>query len=296
LRDELMDGHVRLRSGVCDRTLEIRTPENIQISYRIAGAGSRGAAFLVDSVILFCAVAVMMQGLAAAPQFFVGASSWVGALAGLLVFLVYHGYFVWFEWKAAGMTPGKKMLGIRVIKEGGYALGFTDALLRNLLRAVDFLPVFNAVGFASIGLTARAQRLGDLVAGTVVVHRDEVQAEWAAPQLPLPPRNAPLLPAHQLLRLPAQVHDLAVEFFRYVDTLAPAYRQELAAAIVDLVRRSTGLAPAANQSSEGFLAALVTQAGRFAPAAAEPPPAGTPPPFSPSGAQPWSAAGEPWTP
>ena len=74
---------------------------------------------------------------------------WVAAIGFLLMFALYNGYFILLEWLLNGQTPGKRLLHIRVIKQGGYALRFFDTLLRNLLRVVDFLPLFYGVGLMS---------------------------------------------------------------------------------------------------------------------------------------------------
>ncbi len=264
---------------VFDRSATIRTPENIELSYRIAGIGTRGAAYFVDLVILFAMTAVVSQFANHLPvpgNTVKARAAWLAGIVGMLLFVLTHGYFVWWEWQRSGQSPGKRALGIRVIKEGGYALSFTDALLRNLLRLADFLPFLNAAGLASVFLTPRGQRLGDLAAGTLVVHQDELLADALSPRVPPSPKTAPVLPSHELLRLPADVLDLAVEFFRYVDTLVPASRQDLAVAIVELIGQTSGLAPAPGQSSEGFLAAVVNQGAPTAPAPADPG-AGIPP-------------------
>lgn len=247
----------------------IRTPENIEFRYTIAGAGSRGAAYLLDCVIVLCAGFLLQQPLMALASLTAWFGAWIVALFGFLVFVLFHGYFIWFDWKGHGRSPGKKTLGIRVIKEGGYALTFTDSLLRNLLRFVDFLPFLNGVGLASICLTRHGQRLGDLVAGTLVVHQHDVTTESLTP--PIPPATISVsLPAHQLLAVPADVHDLAVEFFRYVETLVPLSRQELAAEIAAVITHTAGLVAAPHQSTEGFLATVIRQAGRVSLAAERP--------------------------
>jgi uncharacterized RDD family membrane protein YckC len=80
-------------------------------------------------------------------------SSWAAALGGLLLFALYNGYFILFEWLWNGQTPGKRLLHVRVIRQGGYALRFFDTLLRNLLRVIDFLPLFHGVGLVGMLLT-----------------------------------------------------------------------------------------------------------------------------------------------
>ena len=116
------------------------------------------------------------------------ANLWVAAIVTLGSFALYNGYFILLEWLMNGQTPGKRMLHIRVIKQGGYSLRFFDTLLRNLLRVVDFLPLFYGVGLTSLVLTRDSQRVGDLVAGTLVVYQEPVETR-IAPLGPAGPRG-----------------------------------------------------------------------------------------------------------
>ena len=96
-------------------------------------------------------------------------SNAAAAIYAVLAFLVFWGYDVCFEVLASGRTPGKRWNGIRVIRSGGQPIGFLASAIRNLLRVVDFLPSVYLVGIISIFVTSKNQRLGDVVAGTVVV-------------------------------------------------------------------------------------------------------------------------------
>jgi uncharacterized RDD family membrane protein YckC len=87
----------------------------------------------------------------------------------LVVFFVFWGYFVLFETVWNGQTPGKRWTGLRVIQEGGYPIGFSHAAIRNIVRLVDFLPVYYVVGATVMLIDKRSRRLGDLLAGTIVV-------------------------------------------------------------------------------------------------------------------------------
>ena len=172
------------------RVVSIRTPENIELSYALAGPGSRAAAYMIDLLLMFTVcqlvinlfIYIFMMLLTT-----LGADSqvWLAALGILGSFGLYNGYFIILEWLLNGQTPGKRMLHIRVIKQGGYALRFFDTLLRNLLRVIDFLPLFYGVGLTSILLTRDSQRLGDLVAGTLVVYQEPVETESLLPDLPV---------------------------------------------------------------------------------------------------------------
>jgi len=90
---------------------------------------------------------------------------------------VYWGYFVFFEMRTGGQSPGKKSQKIRVVKDGGGAITFTDVAIRNLLRVVDGWPLYPVAGIVMFA-TRKAQRLGDLAAGTVVV--SEATSGYAA--------------------------------------------------------------------------------------------------------------------
>jgi hypothetical protein len=182
----------------------------------------------------------------------------------LVLFALYNGYFILFEWLWNGQTPGKRLLHIRVIKRGGYALRFFDTLLRNLLRVVDFLPFFYGVGLASLLFTRDSQRLGDLVAGTLVVYQEPVETESLLPDLPAI-EESELLPAEQLAAVPGEVIALASEYLGSRAELAPRPRQELAAELVSLIRQSSGLEPRPAQGVESFLAGVVRQSEQSPP-------------------------------
>jgi uncharacterized RDD family membrane protein YckC len=154
--------------------LTIDTPELIALELPLAGIGSRFMALVVDT---------LLQGLLYA---LLGVLAWLGLrwLAGPLrllgafapavllfaAFCVYWGYFAVFETLWKGQTPGKRLAGIRVIKDSGRSIGAVDAVGRNLLRAIDGLPGFYGVGLVSMIVSRQSRRLGDYVAGTVVVH------------------------------------------------------------------------------------------------------------------------------
>jgi len=169
--------------------LTIDTPEQIALEFPLAGAGSRFLALAIDS---FVQVAVLLVlALLALLAFslrslgYQSLATWVFALLVLLAFILYYGYFAAFEALWGGQTPGKRAIGLRVISVSGQPITTFDALLRNLLRIVDQMPGIYAVGVLSIFFTARNQRLGDLVAGTVVVQEHRlVQAELQSAAAP----------------------------------------------------------------------------------------------------------------
>jgi uncharacterized RDD family membrane protein YckC len=258
------------RLPLAQRVVSIRTPENIELSYALAGPGSRAAAYIIDFFIMFVVCQMLINFLASAfvllfSALGVGSELWVTAIVTLVFFTFYNGYFILLEWLLNGQTPGKRLLHIRVIKQGGYALRFFDTLLRNLLRVVDFLPLFYGVGLTSLLLTRDSQRLGDLVAGTLVVYQEPVETESLLPDLPAPEETEPLLPAVQLAAIPNEAISLAALYLRSRIELAPRPRQEVAAELVNLIRETSGLEPRPVQSIESFLAAVVRQAEQAPP-------------------------------
>jgi hypothetical protein len=91
--------------------------------------------------------------------------------------LIFAGYYAFFEWAWSGQTPGKRWLKLRVIREDGRPITFWEAAVRNLLRTVDMMPApFYSIGLISVFSTTRDQRIGDMVAGTVVVREREAEA------------------------------------------------------------------------------------------------------------------------
>ncbi len=146
--------------------LRIRTPEGILFSYPLAGPVTRCMAWLVDVLV----VLVLMTGLARVASIFEFISPDLhGAILTLGGFVLHIGYAIVLEWFWRGQTLGKKLLRLRVADAKGLRLQFHQIVLRNLLRAVDSLPVAYFVGGLACLFSRHAQRLGDLAAGTVVV-------------------------------------------------------------------------------------------------------------------------------
>ena len=148
---------------------QVITTEKVPFTYRVAGIGSRSAAWLVDSslIVLLGFMGVIVASILEAARGGVGT-----ALAALWMFALLWGYFFLFEWLEHGQTPGKRLVGIRVIHWRGSAISFYEAAVRNLLRFVDALPLFYGVGFLVAACNREHRRLGDLAASTLVVHID----------------------------------------------------------------------------------------------------------------------------
>jgi uncharacterized RDD family membrane protein YckC len=166
-----------------DETLIIETPERVPLHFALASIGNRFLAcafdhFLQVGVILVAFLLFAWLGSAAGLFESVrDAPKWVLALLIVLLFTVWSGYFVLFEWAWNGQTPGKRWLRLRVIREDGRPVTFWEAVARNIVRLFDMSPgVFYSVGLISVFVSGRDQRIGDMVAGTVVVREREAQA------------------------------------------------------------------------------------------------------------------------
>ncbi len=166
-----------------DTLHRVETPENIDLQAECAGPISRGLAYLVDLAIRSAA----MLALTIVPML-AGRTG-----TGLLMlgwFLLDWFYPVVFEVLRNGQTPGKRVMGLRTVHEDLSPIGWNASLVRNLLRFVDFLPIAYLLGLASMCLTTRFQRLGDLAAGTLVVYAPEPPAGVPLPRVP--PQSPPL--------------------------------------------------------------------------------------------------------
>jgi uncharacterized RDD family membrane protein YckC len=146
--------------------VRISTPEGVDVELTLAGIGSRFIAAILDlivqgAVLLAAALALGVLG---------GTGTGLAvAIFSILFFLVFFAYDVLFEVRSRGRTLGKRWTGLRVVRTGGRPVTFVPSCVRNVMRLVDFLPSFYAIGMLSIFATSHNQRLGDLAAGTLIV-------------------------------------------------------------------------------------------------------------------------------
>jgi uncharacterized RDD family membrane protein YckC len=146
------------------RERRIVTPEHVGIRLTPAGLGSRLAALLLDSALILAGslflVALLEQYLPRAVS---------GAVGATLVFVLQWGYHVYFEIRHRGRSPGKRAAGLRVVDGRGLPITVQQSFVRNVVRALDFLPIFYGVGGLASFLDPDGRRLGDLAADTLVV-------------------------------------------------------------------------------------------------------------------------------
>jgi uncharacterized RDD family membrane protein YckC len=147
-----------------DTLYQVNTPEGISLRLSPAGPVPRTLAWLIDSLIRLAINGIFFTVFA-----FFGKTG-IG-IALILSFLLEWFYPVYFELYKNGQTPGKKTFNLYVTMENASPISPGASIIRNLLRFVDFLPFFYGFGLISMLLTRRFQRLGDLVASTVVLHK-----------------------------------------------------------------------------------------------------------------------------
>jgi len=175
-----------------EERVHIATPDHVSLEFELAGPGSRFSAYVIDfivNVLLVIAIVLTayltgaLAALRSLASISAGASaSWLWALVVLIIFLINWGYYVFFEGVGKGSTPGKKRMGIRVIRQDGLPIGLREAALRNLVRAADMLPPPSYIlGGLVMHFDPHGRRLGDMVAGTyVVVEKFDLAAQGAS--------------------------------------------------------------------------------------------------------------------
>jgi uncharacterized RDD family membrane protein YckC len=169
-----------------DTVVAAETPEGILLELRPAGVCARSCAFLIDGIIRL--VAIYAIAIATAFMGGFGVALWM-----LFIFVLEWFYPVVFELKTAAATPGKRVFGLRVLMDNGLPITVAASVTRNLLRTADFLPF--GYGFAIVSMLLRrdCKRLGDIAAGTVVVHHREaernarIRLSSAESVVPVPP-------------------------------------------------------------------------------------------------------------
>ena len=189
------------------------TPEGIALELRVAGPVIRILAWLLDSLIKYAFLIVFMLGLT-----YFGQTGW--GLWLIAFFVLEWFYPVWFEVYWAGATPGKRIAGLKVVMDSGAPVDFGTSLIRNLLRAADFLPVMYGFGLVSMLFSTDSKRLGDLAAGTVVIYDNQQLNQ------PMTLQPGPVLQPNQILSLNEQ--RLLLNFAERSPRLNPERQAELA--------------------------------------------------------------------
>ena len=227
--------------------LEVETPEHVVLDYEIAGLGSRALAAILDTILLviwLIGLSFIVLRLAAS------LGEWLVAVLTVLGFLSVWGYFTFFEGLRNGQTPGKRRLGIRVVSDTGHAVTFGAAVARNLLRIADFMPPPYLIGAILVALHPRGKRLGDLVAGTVVVRDRPTESA------PMPLSRSGAEPEEALAGVP-ELPDEEFHFLREFAERAPQLPGEVRARVAGrLTERLAARYPGRVPDPELFLTTL----------------------------------------
>lgn len=216
--------------------VRVRTPEGVVFTFPLAGPVVRCLAWIIDTA----AISVLSTIVSLVLMWFAIVSfDLTVALVTVLYFVISTGYTMVFELVWRGQTPGKRVVGLRVVDAGGMALTIGQVVLRNIVRTVDQLPFLYLVGGVSMMLTRRAQRLGDLAADTIVVrHRlvqePDIEALGQGKYNSL--RDLPHLAARLRQRVPPVIAAAAVEALVRREALEPAARVAVFAELADAMR------------------------------------------------------------
>jgi uncharacterized RDD family membrane protein YckC len=217
-----------------EETLIIETPERVPLAFALASIGNRFLAVAIDHfiqylsitliawVFLFLAGTSVGEAGTTADRVFSEMPKWTIALMILIVFLIFAGYFIFFEWLWDGQTPGKRLLKLRVIRDDGRPITMWEAVARNLLRVFDaapgfFLPIYS-VGLIAIFLSNRDQRVGDIFAGTVVIRERTDEAPTFAETFSNPVSDAAYTRVQQRVDFQADVSQLTEREIEVVES------------------------------------------------------------------------------
>src|SRR4030095_2284517 len=205
--------------------LLIETPERVPLHFALASIGNRFLACAIDhtiQVITIALVAIAFIIVASYSSFegaLASAPKWVYAVMIVILFLIFSGYFAFFEWIWSGQTPGKRWLKLRVIREDGRPITFWEATVRNLLRSFDMMPApFYSIGLISVFSSSRDQRIGDMVAGTVVVREREAEAPAFAQVFASPISDGALRRTFKPVPFVADLNNLSEREIHVVET------------------------------------------------------------------------------
>ncbi len=224
-----------------DTVAVVETPEHVRFSFELAGPARRVGAYLIDlllrAAVSFVLFVIALLGGLAVDEGLGGVS--VGLLM-VFIFFMDWGYFVLLEMLMGGQSVGKRALRMRVVTSDGRPLSFVQSVLRNLLRAADFLPLVYTLGLIVMAQDRRFRRLGDIVANTLVVVEERSKIEGALVIHP-PPTPQELYEIPQRPDLSPRDLEALERFLRRLDRYAPAREIELAEMVAPIYAERMGL-------------------------------------------------------
>lgn len=252
--------------------LIIETPERVPLHFALASIGNRFLACAIDHALQVFAIILMFIAFTLIANFssfgdqLTNAPKWVQAVMIIVVFLIVSSYFAFFEWIWNGQTPGKRWLKLRVIREDGRPVTFWEAAVRNLLRTFDMMPApFYSIGLISVFISSSDQRIGDMIAGTVVVREREAQAPAFAQVFASAVSDPALRRSFQPVEFEANISELTEPEIHVVETflrrrwdLPDVPRQWMAWRVaLPIMYKLRPTYDLANFSYEGFLEELL---------------------------------------
>ncbi|MCE0485063.1 MAG: RDD family protein [Methylacidiphilales bacterium] len=224
------------------RKTELELPEEVDLQVEVANVGSRTLAILADLMLggLVLFVAYSLTILLARDE----TQDWLARFSSntlemffiLLIFGFQWGYFNFFEWIWNGQTPGKRLLHLRVIKVDGSPVSGVDVLLRNLSRPIDTLGPMGLIGLLMIFVSRKAQRLGDLMARTLVIHETEI--DWSIfDQVENPATDgSSVRSTAPAIRLTSEQWELLHRYLNRRGNLQPEVRERLARSLYESLK------------------------------------------------------------
>lgn len=242
---------------------QVISTEKVPFSYRVAGLGSRSLAWLID--LAFILLLVLMGVVCSQVLAVMGRTGLATAVMLFWRFILFWAYFLLFEWLWQGQTPGKRLLGLRVIRWQGTGIGFAQAAVRNLLRIVDFLPLGYAVGFVTASCNRESRRLGDLAADTLVVYIDRrgplIRSLHDAPGTTAGDRARTTLLRQRLGQLSRDQKQTLLDLSLRRDQLRVQERARLFRTSSQYLQQRLDLAPEQYESDEKFVLQLAALLG-----------------------------------
>ncbi len=227
-----------------ERSVDVATGESVAFSYELAGLGSRFIAVGIDIAIqvgvlaagiaIFLGIAFVLGPRGNAPALEKVGQAIVAAIGTFALFLLFFGYFIIFEFAWAGRTPGKRAMGLRVVRDGGFPLDFTSAVVRNVVRILEFGIGFYALSAIATLVSPRNQRFGDMAAGTIVVRDARYERARAVSLADV--RRASESDDDLVAAFTVAERDLVRRYFERRASLGIAARTSVAARIATTVR------------------------------------------------------------
>ena len=236
--------------------IEIITPEGVKLHYETAGIGIRALAITIDTIIIMAVIFVLAWGLSLSDD---GVLSQTGqniymALFIVVIIFINTVYFIFFELLFKGQTPGKKLTKIRVVKTSASPAAPGAIIMRNLLRIIDQLPVFYLVGIIAAFINPQERRIGDLVAGTIVIK--EFKPKPMKVPVPVMGSRPP-----DMVLTPQEIMTLQ-SFFQREMELSPDRRKQLQKEYLDYFRRKYDLYPQEGENAVRFLKGLMSESSK----------------------------------